>query len=124
MKFSYTIYSQYTTYGYMTAANYDHFRELFPEWRDEEIETRYLPKKAIVRPKRITKREQAIDLAYRILSMYEKTVLPNYFMKHKTEIIKELGNRGIKAEYYSRVFKGEDMIGNPIGDKVEKKCGF
>ena len=98
MKFSYTVYSQYTTYGYMTAANYDHFRELFPEWRDVEIETRYLPKKAIVRPRKLTRKQEAIDLAYRMLNTYEKTVLPNYFLGHEKEIIKELGNRGIQAE--------------------------
>jgi hypothetical protein len=40
LKFNYNHYSQYLAYGYMTAATYDQFRELFPEWRDIDIENR------------------------------------------------------------------------------------
>ena len=121
LKFNYNHYSQYIAYGYMTAATYDQFRELFPEWRDEEIETRYLPKKAIVRPKRITRREQAVDLAYRMLRDYDKTILPRYFEEKKGELKRELLQKGMEAEIYKRVFKNEDGIGKQFGgDKGEE----
>ena len=116
MKFKYSVYSQYVSWGYTTINNYYMFRELFPDFRDEEVEKQLDQRKTtIVRPKRVTKRDYALNWVERILSQEEKTVLPQYFLKDKNAIIKEMGNRGIEIEIYKRVFEGENAIGGKFG---------
>ena len=119
MKFKYSVYSQYVSWGYMTINNYYMFRELFPDFRDLEVEKQLDQRKTtIVRPKRVTKRDYALNWVERILSREEKTVLPQYFLKDKNAIIKEMGNRGIDIEVYSRLFKGEDKVGKKEIEEV------
>lgn len=125
MKFKYSVYSQYVSWGYMTINNYYMFRELFPDFRDEEVEKQLdQRKKTIVRPKRVTKRDYALNWVERILSQEEKTVLPQYFLKDKNAIIKEMGNRGIDIEIYKRVFKSEDAIGGKFGGEQGEEVYF
>lgn len=102
MKFSYAAYSQYHAYGYMTICNYRKFQELFPTFRDEEVEKKEDQRKStIVTPKKLTKREQAFNLAYNILNQHDRTVLPRFYQTRREELLQALKDKGIAAEIFT-----------------------
>lgn len=102
MKFSYAAYSQYYAYGYMTICNYRKFQELFPGFRDEEVEKKEDQRKStIVTPKKLTKREEAFNLAYNILNQHDRTILPRFYQTRREELLQALKGKGIAAEIFT-----------------------
>lgn len=72
----------------------------------------------------LKERKYALEWVERILSTEEKTVLLRSYMGYENQIVKEMGNRGIDIEIYSKVFKGEDAIGGKFGGEQGEEVYF
>ena len=101
LKFSYSAYSQYISWGKMTALNYNRFKELFPNFKDDDIEKQNeTNERVIVRPKRLNKDERALKMVTDILSSEDKTVLPKVYINRTKLLLASLAVNGIQAEVY------------------------
>ena len=101
LKFSYSAYSQYISWGKMTVLNYNRFKELFPNFKDDDIEKQNeTNERVIVRPKRLNKDERALKMVTDILSSEDKTVLPKVYINRTKLLLASLAVNGIQAEVY------------------------